>query len=97
MTTEIHPDVQAIIDANGLGSLPWVAGHHHKVTAVRAVLNFSFDLQAVKNFGLQVLATERRGGWVDGVAGALRHLDRFDADDAREAAAVLRAAMENKQ
>lgn len=97
MSTEIHPDVQAIIDANGLGSLLWKVWRPMSYPAAVAVLNDSFRLYVVERAGLQVFGTDHRSAWADGVAGALRNLDRIDADDAREAAAVLRAAMENKQ
>lgn len=89
----IHPDVQATIDANFLGALAWRRIEFPGDSGAVAKLNRGFDLLTGHRSGLCVLATHNRGGWVEDAAGAIRHLDRIDADDAREAAAVIRAAM----
>lgn len=94
--TAIHPDVLPFTQADGLGALSWQAVTWKVTPAARATLNDAFDLLAVEGFGLQVIGTNSRSAWVIDVAHALRFLGRYDADDAREAAAILRAAMSPK-
>lgn len=103
--TAIHPDVQATIDANGLGSLPWVMLPNYINPTATAVLGRAFSLMAVidKRGPMLVLDVNRSAlktigpGFVTASVrnthGALTHLGRVDDDQAREAAAVIRAAM----